>query len=289
MQLLSVTDLSGILYCQRAVYLKRVLGIVPPVSPAVVKGNIRHEVYDRIGLAEEKIMLEVTEKTSRQEILSEYKKHLSYLLRDSILQRKELLLSLGMVPGRFFLEVWPYLLEESEERADRVFSFAEKERLFGESLIAGIEPKVITELSVQSDKLMLKGIIDKVEVYKGKQYKPYELKTGSAPKEGIWPGHRVQLAAYILLLRQKFNSEICSGVLHYLDAGKRHELIMNPFMEEEVNTLTQEAIKLLSSPDIPQRCPNTTKCVACGLKHTCKNAPLLQKIASEKLGAVKPR
>ena len=37
---------------------------------------------------------------------------------------------------------------------------------------------------------------------------PIELKTGKSPKEGVWPGHRVQLSAYVMLLEDNFNMNI---------------------------------------------------------------------------------
>jgi len=50
-------------------------------------------------------------------------------------------------------------------------------------------PILISEQRIGSDKLQLKGIVDRIEVYEN-GYVPVELKTGKIPKEGVWPGHR---------------------------------------------------------------------------------------------------
>jgi len=279
--MITVTDLTGYIYCSRALYLQKVLGIREPAKPAMIKGSIRHNVYDELNRAEEKIITAFGSHTPKQELFNTYKKEFAVLLRSNILKRREQMIILGLNPGELFLELWPYLLEESVERANNVFDFAEKQKVFGEKLWADIEPKIVTELSVKSKELMLKGIIDKIEVYKDK-YVPYELKTGTAPKEGMWPGHRVQLAAYMLLLKHKFGIEISSGIVHYLDEKKKQELQMNPFIETEIQELTQKTIETLNSAELPSICSNPKKCLSCGLRHKCKNSVLLQAMIKTK-------
>jgi CRISPR-associated protein Cas4 len=281
MKLLSVTDLASYVYCSRALYMQKVLGIKEPIKPAMIKGAIRHKVYDELNCAEEKIILGVNEKTSKQELLNEYKKQFAGLLRSSILKRKEQITALGMLPRNLFLELWPYLLNESEERTESVFGFVKKERLFGEPLWINIEPKLVTELSVKSKELMLKGVIDKVEVYKDRCV-PYELKTGAAPKDGLWPSHRIQLSAYMLLLKHKVDVDVSSGVVHYLDAKQKQELKMSPFMEEEIRQLTQKTADLLNSAEPPQISRNAKKCLSCGQRNICRNTALLQKMVKTK-------
>ena len=50
-----------------------------------------------------------------------------------------------------------------------------------------------------------------MEIYEN-GYVPIELKTGKMPKEGVWPGHKVQIAAYSMLIEEKFKTEVIKKI-----------------------------------------------------------------------------
>ncbi len=81
-----------------------------------------------------------------------------------------------------------------------------------------------------------------LEVYNDKII-PIELKTGNPPKEGVWESHLIQIAAYILLLEEKYKKPIPKGIIDYITNKDQRDIIMNPFMREDVTNLkNKEAI-----------------------------------------------
>jgi len=159
-------------------------------------------------------------------------------------------------------------MEESVTRSKNVFDFILKNNVFGDELWQRLTPKILSELRVESEGLKLKGIIDQVHVYE-QDYVPFELKTGRAPDSGVWPSHRIQIAAYSMLLQEKFNKPIKEGFVFYLDTKEKRHIAMNPFMKDEVRQIVSEVIGLLESRNIPDFCNNENKCMKCGLKATC--------------------
>ena len=91
------------------------------------------------------------------------------------------------------------------------------------------------------------------------------------PQDGVWPSHRIQIAAYSLLLQEKFNKQIKEGFVVYLDSKEKRHIAINPYMQEEVKQLVNEVIALLESKELPDFCDNENKCRKCGLKEKCYN------------------
>jgi len=52
----------------------------------------------------------------------------------------------------------------------------------------------------------LKGKIDRIEKFNDTAI-PVELKTGKAPKGGVWESHMIQVASYMLLLEEKLGKK----------------------------------------------------------------------------------
>ena len=118
--------------------------------------------------------------------------------------------------------------------------------------------------------MKLKGVIDQVHVYDN-EYIPFELKTGRTPQDGVWPSHRIQIAAYSLLLQENFNKQVKGGFVVYLDTKEKRHISINPFMKQEVRQIVDEVIELLEGKELPDFCNNENKCIKCGLRKTCYN------------------
>jgi CRISPR-associated protein Cas4 len=192
------------------------------------------------------------------------------VLRKAIVNGKKRLddVKIGMLDA--YRKSLPFVLEESSARAINIFSFIEANNVFGEELWQKLTPKIISELRVESDELRLKGIVDQVHVYDD-HYVPFELKTGKTPNDGVWPSHRIQIAAYSLLLQEHFRKPVKEGFVFYLDAREKRRIAINPFMKEEVKKIVDEVIELLESRNLPDFCSNQNKCIKCGVKQTCYN------------------
>lgn len=265
---ISVTLLSSYLYCSRKLFLEKVLMQAEPPKESLVMGSIRHETYDKINKNEEPIVASITKKMDFAEMQQLYMQNHLKFLRRSIADNRDRLKSVNLNMLDAYRKSFPFIMEESVTRLANVFDFILKNNVFGEELWQRLTPKILSELRVESEELKLKGIIDQVHVYE-QDYVPFELKTGRTPADGVWPSHRIQIAAYAMLLQEKFNKPIKEGFVFYLDTKEKRHIAINPFMKDEVKQVVNEVIGLLESKNIPDFCNNENKCMKCGLKQTC--------------------
>jgi len=278
---ISVTMLSSYLYCARKLFLERVLGMFEPEKLAMVKGTLRHDTYDGVNKIEEMIVSSITKEDTFEDIYGRYARAYSALLRKSITKNKYRLRNVKLPLIDAYHEIWPFFKRESEMRALNLWNFIEKHQVYGIELWDKLTPKIESEFRIHSDELMLNGIIDQIEKHETGMV-PIELKTGSMPEEGVWPGHRIQVGAYALMLEQKFGQQIKEGVVHYLDQDVRRPVVINPFLKEEVKELKDKVRKLINGFDIPDKTDNENKCEKCGLKDKCFNEKLIEKLVKAK-------
>ena len=279
---LSVSMLSGYEYCKKKLFLQYVLKIAEPPKEVLVLGSIRHEVFDLINKKEESIVKKIKTKKTLEQLQQIYKSEHSFILRELLDSKKSVLKNFNLTVLDVFKKSWPVVMAESMSRADNLHKFIEKSNLFGDVLWEQLTPKIESEFSIASENLNLKGVIDRLEIYK-EGYVPIELKTGSSPREGAWPGHKIQVCAYAMLLEDKFKVNINEGFIIYLDAQKRQHIPINPFLKMEVKELIGKVNSLLNNREIPEFCGNENKCRACGLRERCYNKKYLETKLKEKI------
>ena len=275
--MISVTVLCSYTYCPRKLYLERVLGLYEPPKEALVRGSIRHETYDLINKNEENIVKGFKEKLSLEKIREKYKNEYLKFLRIAVLNNKEALKQFNLKPNEVFNQIFPLIMDEVENRSLNIFNFIEKYNVFGMELWEKLTPKIKSEFKISSTKLGLRGIIDQIETYPAGMV-PVELKTGKTPREGVWPAHKIQIAAYALLLEEFYNKPIKEGFVVYLDAKQRRHIPINPFLRLEVTNLIKKSKALLASKEAPLFCANKNKCNVCGLKDDCFNEQKINKL-----------
>jgi len=267
---ISVSMLSAYLYCPRKLFLQRILRVEEIPKESIVLGSIRHEVYDFINKAEESIVRKITEKIDYGRLKEIYKQAYINKVREAIIKNKSRIKEVNLEMTGIFRKTWPYIMAEAEERATNIFNFITEHNIYGKELWEKLTPKILSEISIESDTLQLKGIIDKIEVH-NERYVPIELKTGKMPKEGIWPGHKIQVVAYALMLEERYNTEVKEAFVHYLDSKERRHIGINPFMKEEIIGLVREIQELLEKKSLPEYCQNRNKCTNCGIRDICYN------------------
>jgi len=275
--MLSVTDLSSYLYCSRKLYLQKVLGLYEPLKEVTFKGSFRHELHDLASKADEEIVKSIKQKFSLEEIKELYLLKYKEILRRVILNNKELLKKFDLNEKDVFARNIPVIEEEADLRATNVHKTIVDFNVIGDELWEKLTPKIISELRIEDPELGLKGIIDQIYQYEAGLV-PIELKTGKAPREGVWPGHKIQITAYALLLEGKFNQEIKEGFIHYLEAEQKRHIPINAFLRLEVKELINKVNSLLQAVEIPDFCGNDNKCRVCGLKENCYNQKELEKL-----------
>ena len=282
--MISVSLLSSYDYCPRKLFLEHVLKLVIVPRESVVKGSIRHAVHDRTSKAEEGFVKSIKNELNYNELVDRYKKLHSDILKETIVRNKSKLSEMKISLTDFFKETWPLVLQESQHKALNLHEFMKKNKVFGDDLWKQLSPKIESEYYIESEDLILKGVIDQLEVYDNKivrEVVPYELKTGNAPREGVWPGHRIQTGAYIMLL-EKNRMFVREAFVKYLDINEARAVVMNPFLEKKVLDTRDLVIQLFKSKEIPAMCDNKTKCSSCQLKEHCFN----EKFIKEKLSLI---
>ncbi len=275
-KLISVTDMCAFRFCPRSLYIKLVLKLREPAKPVMVLGSIRHKVYEEAAKKEEDLVSQVVGDMKRQEILQMFSNAYNAVLNKSICSYLPQLESLKMDKEEVTVKLQQDVAGQAIERADEIVSFSSRTGLFGKELWEKLSPKILSELRVSSEKLRLKGIVDRIEVH-GSEYVPVEIKTGKAPNEGVWPDHRLQLSAYMLMLSEKFKANIKEGLVNYVAAGQSRQVVMNPFMEYEVTEAVNDVFSLLEQKKIPGFC-GKGYCGVCSLgedyeRHLIRQAP----------------
>ncbi len=268
--MLSVTDLSSYLYCERKLYLQKVFGLREPLKPALVKGSIRHKAHEMLFAGEEEVVCRVSKGMGIIDVELLYREKCSELLRKAISASSEQMAMFDLDPEELFSSALPSVTKEFDERALVVYRFCIEHDAYGKELWEKLEPKIRAELKIVSPDLGLTGIIDHLEVYSSGMV-PVELKTGKMPRDGMWPGHRVQLMAYGILLEHHFKKSIKEGFVHYLDAKVKRHLAFNPFMKLEIKEMVDKVSGLLQGKHLPDFTSNKQKCLSCGLKDSCYN------------------
>jgi len=277
---ISVSMLSTYLYCPRLLFLQKVLQVEEVPKEATVLGSIRHETFDKVNKSEENLVIGIKKQIDIDYLNQLYKQHYSKFLREIIIKNKARLRGVNVNLTDAFKRNWNNLQEEAEIRASNIFKFIEKHNVYGEELWEILTPKILSEFKVESDTLQLRGIIDQVYVYH-MDFVPIELKTGKSPREGLWPGHRIQIGAYALLLEEMFKRPIKEGFVHYLDSKEKRQLVINSFLKEEIKDLVKEVQELINDKSLPNYCENKSKCKACSLNSTCYSEVEMNKYLKE--------
>lgn len=252
-EIISVTDLSSYLFCPRSLYMNRVLGYPVKFNEAMLLGSIRHNFADLANTYEENIVVHMPSGLSKEEVVSAYSKTYHNLLRISALKYAKALAGFDLDANSVIGKLEPIAAVEARDRAENVHKFATEKQVVGEELWKQLSPKIHSEFKVNSPTLRLKGVIDRVEIYDNAVL-PIELKTGKMAREGVWPSHRIQVAAYMMLLGERFQKAVGRAVIKYLDHQTSRTVSLNPYMELEVKETTEKVIRMLASQQIPRPC-----------------------------------
>jgi CRISPR-associated protein Cas4 len=274
--MINVTFLSSYEYCARKLFLEQVLKLVSIPKEVIVKGTVRHQVFDLINKREEKIVSSIDRRFAYSQIFELYKNQHAQVLRDSIINNKPKLREVNLSLIDMFKHTWPLILRESKNRADNLFEFIAKHEVYGIELWNQLTPKIESEFKIESETLKMRGIIDQIEIYDDNVV-PYELKTGKAPENGVWPNHKLQVGAYVMLLESQ-NKTVENGFVKYLDEtrNQKRPIMMNNFLRDRILKIRNEVINLLEQKTLPDYCDNKNKCESCSLKKECYNEKFMK-------------
>lgn len=260
--MIAVSALTSYLYCPKKFYMQYALGLKEPAQKPTIEGTILHEAIDRMQEGINDVTTKVTESTTLSDLEMNYKKAYYLGLFNTINAKENSIKLLNLDKKDIFKTLWKKLSEDALNKAAFIFNTSQKNKLYGKELLDKI--KANTEVRLESEILGLRGVADRVEEDGGRVL-VYEMKTGKAPAEGIWPNHKIQLAAYMMMLAEQ-GREV-EGAVEY--SGERRKLCLNPFLEDEVKTLTRTVHEIIQTKKVPGCAKSENKCKICGLKKYC--------------------
>ena len=278
--IIPVTSLSTYLFCKRKLFLEKVLKIFVPVKEAVILGSIRHYCYEKINKIEETLVKSINQGETLEQIETRYNTMYSAILKQTLIENKHELKRFNISLVDQHNKIFPLLKNESKLRAANLFNFINEKNFYGQELWDNLTPKLQSEVSITSKTLGMRGIIDQIEIYPN-LVAPIELKTGKTPATGIWPNHRTQVSAYMLLLEDVYKQPIPKGYVYYLDTLDRRQIISNPFLKDEVLALRDKVIETITSKELPDFLDNKNKCNSCDLKEKCYNKEFMEQRVQE--------
>lgn len=263
-----VSWLEGFSYCKRKWFLENVLRIRRPPKEALLCGSIKHAVLDSLKKAEQGIVCRLRMGFRFDELASMYKRVLHAILRKEFVERAQQFERLGIDRAALYGKIASRLEKEAALRVQHIYDFSKKSRLSGYALWKALSPKLLSEMVLESRALGLKGRLDLLEMYDDKLI-PVEIKSGSAPAEGTWRGHRLQLGAYALLVEERFKQGVDEGYVYYVDCNARRKIVINPFLREEVLNTVVEINEIINTRKIP-KAVGGRRCEACPLRRNCE-------------------
>jgi CRISPR-associated exonuclease Cas4 len=131
--------------------------------------------------------------------------------------------------GEQFRDIIEATCKEAMERVPGILQGIECERhLLGDDTLMRLLSPAYAALSVYSERLRLSGIIDKVANIKDGLV-PVIISTSMPPESGIYPSDRVRLAAYAMLIHERYGVDCHHGAVEYVSGWRirltdvRHE------------------------------------------------------------------
>jgi CRISPR-associated exonuclease Cas4 len=123
----------------------------------------------------------------------------------------------------------------------------------------------IYSLSLISERLGVKGKLDLL-VIKAKEYVPIELKYSNRE-----PGlhHKYQLAAYVLLLVEEYNTSIRRGIIHLIPKKESFEVEITPSLRKKTKEIIGEIRDLVKEERMPEPVRQRGKCKDCEYQNFC--------------------
>lgn len=221
-------------------------------------GKLQHEALDLLNKNEQTIIENIKEKTSKEKIKNLYQDLLRNIALELFRKNETSVKIFNVNFSEFFSRLMEQAEQEIELRAKACIETLEKGFLAGE-LWKNLFPRYLSEYSLISQKLGLKGRVDRIEF--SQEILPYELKT----RQEIFEADKIQLTAYSLLIEEHFNQEIKKGIIE--TKNTREEIEITEEMRNKVLEIIKKIQELIEkAPEITE---NFKKCQNCAFNRQC--------------------
>ncbi len=271
--IIPVTLLSEYQYCPRKIYYSKVLKIRVEPNEALVKGKIRHKIEEEASIRFDFIITKVS-RGDFDFIFNLFRENYLELVRRTIVNNIKTMQKINLDVQTITNEFIETFTALAKQVAESIHEIVIEHKVLGKDILQHIKTEQTAEMFIESENLMLRGIIDSVE-FTDENVVPIELKTGSMPRQGVWPSHKLQVGCYMLLCQEHYeNKKVEFGIVRYLDFEQDREVILNPFLRDEIFSTRDKVITILEGKIIPDKLPSfegkiNKKCINCLYKKTC--------------------
>lgn len=120
---------------------------------------------------------------------------------------------------------------------------------------------------IRSDRYLLTGKLDLLEIHHGDQFVPVEYKRGK-PKQGNWD--KVQVCAQALCIEELRNTFIHEGAIWYWEIRKRLTVPLTESLRNETLAAVEQAHYLFENGITPPPTIHKNRCISCSLRDICQ-------------------
>lgn len=129
---------------------------------------------------------------------------------------------------------------------------------------------VLKNVELVSEGLGIVGKLDYLMLTRLGEYVPVEVKWAESENSKIKWDHKLQLAAYALLVEERFNTVVKRGYVYYLREHRVAETILSEDLKKLVIRAVREIYDMIENERDPGIKVPTTKCFSCGYKAYCR-------------------
>lgn len=286
--MIPVTALSSFEYCPRKLYLERILLLATENKDAMVRGSLHHNCLEAFTNIEPQLVTKITSTLSYADVVDLFVAKAKTITAAQYAAFADTVDKTQLDKAKLRNDLLVVMHGEARARARDIVSFSEQHGgVHGQQLWDLLDPKRQSERWITLKDLGVRGIIDCILQFRDGALIPIEYKTGKAPSRGVWPGHKLQVGAYAVLMEREFGVRIDYGVIRYLDHSREEKVYVNPALRDEVLQLIRQVQDLLTSPTLPARISNERKCVVCSYKEQCYDDAFMQNRLALALSAKK--
>ncbi len=147
-----------------------------------------------------------------------------------------------------------HVAELEQRRSLRAYGLVEGERQFN--------------VSLHSERLGLTGKLDMV-IQTGGEVIPVDFKNSGA---GVGLNHKYQLAAYALLVEDRWEKPVRRGFIYLVPLKKAHEVVITPNMRLFVRQVLDKIRGMIAGESIPPTTRQKARCRDCEFWNFCNEA-----------------
>lgn len=136
----------------------------------------------------------------------------------------------------------------------------------GESLLLQLLTPVSDRNRIYSERLRLAGSIDRIAMNNGKRV-PVVISASYPPEHGVYFPDRIKLAAYALLLSEKYGIDIRSGAVEYMQGWRIRPTVIRAGDISTMLNIRNRVMRVYSG-DMPSK-NRGTWCNKCDYKGSC--------------------